>query len=141
MLQFIDGEVAKRGGGSVTFYVDELAVIGSIKIIIPGLSELCGLGFIEWQRYPKRHQISLSSRWRDITTAKRALIVSAVARSQRTLMSPQPATASTHAQAYQAVASALATDARPFVSASPVAQARSGLSTDLGLAAVILSTA
>jgi hypothetical protein len=66
--------------------------------VLPGLSELTGLGFIEWQRFPKRHRISLSDRWRMIETAQQATIVSARARLQPMPPEMPPQPASNHAQ-------------------------------------------
>ena len=54
LLMFIDTEVARNGGNPVTLYADQFDVVGSIRVVVPGLSELCGLGLIEWQRFPKR---------------------------------------------------------------------------------------
>ena len=72
LLLFIEGEIARRGGGAVTLYAFQLAAVGSIKVVLPSLSELHGLGLIDWQRLPKRHVISLSERWRDIRTMRDA---------------------------------------------------------------------
>ena len=71
---------------------DQLETVGSRRrVYLPGLSELTGLGLIDWQRFPKRHVIALSSRWLDITSAKQAMIVSAVARTQRMPLMPHAA--------------------------------------------------
>jgi hypothetical protein len=63
LLAFIEGEIARGGGGPVTLYADQLAVVGSRNVLPPGLSELRGLGLIDWQRFPKRHsrQVSMAS--------------------------------------------------------------------------------
>jgi hypothetical protein len=90
LLTFIETEIARNGGGPVTLYADQFAVVGSVKVVVPGLSELHGLGLIDWQRHPKRHVISLSARWRMIETAKQAMIVSATARVQRMPLLPTP---------------------------------------------------
>ena len=80
---------------------DQLGVVGaaltSIKVVLPGLSELHALGLLDVTRYPKRHVCAISERWRDIRTMRDAKIFSVVARVQRTppVMQPQPATAST----------------------------------------------
>jgi hypothetical protein len=98
LLQFIDGEIARCGGGSVSIHNDKFAVVGSITVVLPGLSELHALGLLDVTRYPKRHVCAISERWRDIRTTRDAKIVSVVARVQRTprVMTPsQPATAST----------------------------------------------
>jgi hypothetical protein len=76
---FNEQELARRGGGSVTLCMDEFQFVGSRNAILPALSELHGLGLIDWQRFPKRHVVAL----RDIETTKQATIVSAVARTQR----------------------------------------------------------
>ena len=78
-------------------YNDQFAVVGSVRVIAPGLSELHALGLIEVTRYPKRHMCALSERWRDIASKQDASIISARARTQRMppMMAPsQPATAS-----------------------------------------------
>jgi hypothetical protein len=31
-------------------------VVASRRVVLPGLSELHGLGLIDWQRYPKKHR-------------------------------------------------------------------------------------
>ena len=95
LLLFIEGEIARQGGGPVTLRMDELQVVGSRNVVLPGLSELHGLGLIDWRRsrYSKRHLIALSDRWRAIETPKHARIVSAVARVQR----PVPSTAASAA--------------------------------------------
>jgi hypothetical protein len=100
LLMFIEQEVARNGGGNVTLYADQLCVVGSVRVVRPGLRELHALGLIEWQRFPKRHVIGLSDRWRSIASAKQAMIVSGVARAQPMppqMTPPQPATASTNA--------------------------------------------
>ncbi len=88
LLLFVEGELARAGGGSVTLYADQLAVVGSVRIVLPGLRELHALGFLEVQRHPKRHACALSDRWRAVQTAKQAASISARARDQR--MPPQP---------------------------------------------------
>ena len=102
LLLFIEGEIARQGGGPVTLRMDELQVVGSRNVVLPGLSELHGLGLIDWRRSryskrhliaPKRHLIALSDRWRAIETPKHARIVSAVARVQL----PVPSTAASTA--------------------------------------------
>jgi hypothetical protein len=90
LLMFIETEIARGGGGSVTLYAGQLAVVGPVRVVLPGLSELHGLGLIEWQRFPKRHVMGLSERWRAIETPKQARIVSVVARVQRKLRLPKP---------------------------------------------------
>jgi len=88
LFKFIEREIARSDGGPVTLYSDEFEVVGSVRVVLPGLSELQGLGLIDWQRFPKRHVISRSDRWRDIETAKQAMIVSAIARGQRMPLLP-----------------------------------------------------
>ena len=46
LLLFIEGEIARQGGGAVTLFADQLAVVGSIKVIVPGLAELHALGLL-----------------------------------------------------------------------------------------------
>ena len=76
------------------------ALIHIKQVIPPGLSELHVLGLIEVTRYPKRHMCALSERWRDIASKQDAIIISARARTLRMPpQTPQPATASSHAQA------------------------------------------
>jgi hypothetical protein len=69
LLMFIEQEIERSGSDTVLLYFDQLAVVGSRRVVLPGLSELHGLGLIDWQRYPKKHRISLSGPWRDIRTA------------------------------------------------------------------------
>ena len=100
LLMFIEQEIARNGGRPVMLYNDQFAVVGSVRVIPPGLSELHALGLIEVTRYPKRHMCALSERWRDIASKQDALIISARARTLRLPpQTPQPATASSHAQA------------------------------------------
>lgn len=94
LLLFIDGEIARSGGGTVTLYADQFAVVGSVRVVLPGLSELRALGLIDWQRFPKRHMITLSDRWRAIETARQAMSVCAAARGQPPLPPSQPASVS-----------------------------------------------
>ena len=84
LLMFIETEIARGGGGSVTLYAGQLAVVGPVRVVLPGLSELHGLGLIEWQRFPKRHVMGPSERWRAIETPKQA------ARVQRKPRLPKP---------------------------------------------------
>jgi hypothetical protein len=88
LLLFINGEIARCGGGSVSIHNDQLAVVGSFTVVLPGLSELHALGLLDVTRYPKRHVCAISERWRDIRTMRDAKIVSVVARVQR--KPPQP---------------------------------------------------
>jgi hypothetical protein len=95
LLRFIEYEIARNGGRPIMLYNDQFAVVGSVRVIAPGLSELHVLGLIEVTRYPKRHMCALSERWRDIASKQDASIISARARSQRMppMMVPsQPAT-------------------------------------------------
>ena len=80
LLLFINGEIARCGGGSVSIHNDQLAVVGSFTVVLPGLSELHALGLLDVTRYPKRHVCAISERWRDIRTTRDAKIVSVVAR-------------------------------------------------------------
>jgi hypothetical protein len=97
VLEFIEDEIARKGGGNVTFYADELAVVGCNKTVRPALSELNALGLLRVVRYRKQHLIGLSDGWREIASQRDALIISARARSERLppQMPPtQPATVS-----------------------------------------------
>jgi hypothetical protein len=102
LLMFIETEIARSGGGSVTLYMDQFEVVGSRSLVLPGLSELHALGLIEVTRLPKRqlfamrHLCAMSERWRDIRTLRDAKIVSVVARVQRKPPLPpsQPASVS-----------------------------------------------
>ena len=80
---FIEGEIARSGCGRAMLYNDQFAAVGSIKVVLPGLSELHALGLIEVTRFPKQHICSMSERWRNIHTMRDAKIVSVVARAQR----------------------------------------------------------
>ena len=88
LLLFIDGEIARCGGGRVSIHNDQLAAVGAITVVLPGLSELHALGLLDVMRYQKRHVCAISERWRDIRTLRDAKIVSVVARVQR--KPPQP---------------------------------------------------
>jgi hypothetical protein len=101
LLLFIEGEIARQGGGAVTIYADQFAVVGSIRVVLPGLVELHALGLLDVKRHSKRHVCALSDRWRNIETPMHAMRVSADARVRRSLpvmTPPQPATASTSAR-------------------------------------------
>jgi len=80
-----EGEIARQGGGRVTIYADQFAVVGSIKVVLPGLSELHALGLIDVKRHTQRHVCALSDRWRGIETAMHAMRISANARVRRSL--------------------------------------------------------
>ena len=82
LLLFIEDEIARSGGSSVTIHNDQFAVVASIKAVLPGLSELHALGLIDVTHFPKRHVCAMSERWRDIRTTRDAKIVSVVARVQ-----------------------------------------------------------
>ena len=83
LLAFIGTEIERQGGGTVTIYNDQLEVVGSRRVYLPGLHELSALGLIELVRLPKRHLIGQSDRWREITTRQQARAISAAAREQR----------------------------------------------------------
>jgi hypothetical protein len=83
LFMFIEQEIARRGGGPVMLYMGEFRAIGRRNVILPGLSELHGVGLVDWQRFPKRHVIALSDRWLAIETLTQAMIVRAIARTQR----------------------------------------------------------
>lgn len=76
LLLFIEGEIARQGGGRVTIYADQFAVVGSIRVVLPGLSELHALGLIDVQRFQKRHVCALSERWRDVVSRHDAVDIS-----------------------------------------------------------------
>jgi hypothetical protein len=104
LLLFIEGEIARAGGGTVTIYADQFAVVGSIRVVLPGLSELHALGLIDVERFQKRHVCAMSERWRGVASRRDAVAISETARMQRTLPVitpplPQPAMASSNAQA------------------------------------------
>jgi len=44
LLMFIETEIARSDGGSVTLYMDQFEVVGSRNVVLPGLSELHALG-------------------------------------------------------------------------------------------------
>jgi hypothetical protein len=95
LFVFIAHEIARRGGGPVTLNMEEFHVVGRRNVILTGLSELHGVGLVDWQRFPKRHVIELSGGWHAIETPNQAMIVRAIARTQRTpLMPTQPASVS-----------------------------------------------
>ena len=100
LLLFIEQEIARGGGGAVTIYADQFAVVGSIRVIVPGLAELHALGLIDVERFPKRHVCAMSERWRDIVARHEAFDISDAVRTKRplpVLTQPQPATASVSA--------------------------------------------
>jgi hypothetical protein len=88
LLLFIEQEIARNGGGKVTIYPDQFRVVGSIRIIVPGLDELNALGLIDVQRYPKRAVCSMSQRWRGILARHDAVDISEAARAKRVLPVP-----------------------------------------------------
>jgi hypothetical protein len=90
LLMFIETEIARGGVGPVTIFNDQLEMIGSRRVYLPGLYELHALGLVEVTRYPKRHVCQLSDGWRDITTRKQAMMISGVARFQRRPPPPKP---------------------------------------------------
>lgn len=73
LLLFIEGEIARQGGNPVTIYADQFAVVGSIRVVLPGLSELHALGLLDVERLQKRYVCARSERWRDITTPNQAI--------------------------------------------------------------------
>jgi hypothetical protein len=90
------------GGGAVTIYPDQFRVVRLDQIIVPGLDELNALGLLDVQRFPKRAVCKLSERWWDVVSRHDAVDISDAARAKRplpVLTQPQPASASTNAQA------------------------------------------
>lgn len=83
LLAFIGTEIERRGGGTITVYNDQFAVVGSSRrVYLPGLHELSELGLIELVRLPKRSLIGWSDRWRAIKSRRQARAISAAAREQ-----------------------------------------------------------
>jgi hypothetical protein len=100
LLLFIETEIARQGGGSATIYPDQFRVVGSIRIIVPGLDELNALGLLDVLRYPKRAVCKLSDRWRHIASRHDAVDIADAARAKRplpVLAQPQPEAASVSA--------------------------------------------
>jgi hypothetical protein len=87
LLTFIE-QAIERAGGPVSLYADQLATIGSARIIRPGMSELHALGLIEAVRLTKRYECRLSYRWRDVRSMREAMLISIRARVRP--MPPQP---------------------------------------------------
>ncbi|WP_156928436.1 hypothetical protein [Bradyrhizobium sp. th.b2] len=85
LLLFIEQEIARQGDGSAVIYADQFRVVGSIRIIVPGLDELNALGLLDVQRYPKRAVCKLSDRWRGIVARHDAMDISEAARAKRPL--------------------------------------------------------
>jgi hypothetical protein len=85
LLLFVETEIARQGGGAATIFADQFAVVGSVRVILPGLSELQGMGLIDVERHPKKYICKVSHRWRSIATAQQAMSISAVTRVQRVL--------------------------------------------------------
>jgi hypothetical protein len=93
LLLFIEGEIARGGGGAVSIFSDQFAVVGSIRVVVPGLAELHALGLLDVKRHAKRHVCALSERWRNIGDAMHAMRISSDARARRSLpivTPPQP---------------------------------------------------
>jgi hypothetical protein len=84
LLLFIETEIARQGG-SATIYPDQFRVVGSLRIIVPGLDELNGLGLLDVQRFPKRAVCALSERWRDVASRHDAVDIAEAARARRPL--------------------------------------------------------
>jgi hypothetical protein len=82
LLLFIETEVA-RGGGHAKIFDDQFAVVGSRRVVRPGLRELDELGLIEHERHPKHSICRLSQRWREINSRRDARAISAAAREQQ----------------------------------------------------------
>src|SRR5262245_291916 len=80
LLRFIETEVARAGTDRVMLANATLEMIGSRRVYLPGLHELAVLGWIDVERYPKHHAISLSTRWQQITSEPQASATSAAAR-------------------------------------------------------------
>jgi hypothetical protein len=85
LLRFVETEIARGGGGRVVIFDDQFAVVGSIRVVLPGIAELKGLGLLDVERHPKRYVCALSDRWRSIATPKQAMTISAGTRVQRVL--------------------------------------------------------
>jgi hypothetical protein len=85
LLLYVEREVARSGGPAVRLWNDQLGVVGSRQISLPGLLELHALGLLEVARFSKCHVCSLSEAWRDIRSTQEAMAASAAAREQRKL--------------------------------------------------------
>ena len=82
LLQYIQTE-CERHGGAATIHDDQFAMIGSRRVIRPGLAELVALGLIEHERRPKCSVCKISSRWRSIASRKQAARISVFVRENR----------------------------------------------------------
>jgi hypothetical protein len=74
--------MADRPAEMSTIYPDMFEMIGSRRVVLPGLRELGGLGWIELVQLPKRHLISRSDRWCTVSTWQQARAISAAARAE-----------------------------------------------------------
>ena len=82
LLKFIDTEIERQGGGAAVVFTDQLAMIGSRRVYVGGVSELHALGLIEAVRRVKRYDIRASQRWRDVKTQRDAVVIAGRARMQ-----------------------------------------------------------
>jgi len=67
LFKFIDREIARQGS-PVTLFADEFAVVGSVRVVLPGLSELQGLGLLDVERrFRHRWQPQIVPAWGVVT--------------------------------------------------------------------------
>ena len=58
--------MARISGRPTIIYNDQLEMIGSRRIYLPGMSELHTLGLLDVERFSKCHACRLSDRWRNV---------------------------------------------------------------------------
>jgi hypothetical protein len=90
LLAYVEQEI-ERQGGCAKIYDDMFVVVGSRKVVTPGLAKLHAIGFIEG--HPKYSICHSSQRWRSVASKRDATMISATARYPRKPLLPTPVTA------------------------------------------------
>jgi hypothetical protein len=80
LLLFIETEIARGGSRTIKLYDDQFTIIGSRRVVGPGICELHALGLIDHVRGVKCGTFAVSQRWRGIRTPLDAITISARAR-------------------------------------------------------------
>jgi hypothetical protein len=84
LLLFVETEIARQGGAA-TIFDDQFKVVGSRRIVTPGIAELHALGLVEHKRKVKCSVLQASDRWKSVRSLRDARELSELARGHRAI--------------------------------------------------------